>query len=667
MDSTSRTARSRSAGGPDVATRDTDPTEADQLESLVERQAKTLDRQERLISALRATVADQRASIDDLRTRLDSAESSGVDVPVSRRGVLKAGGLLGLVGVGVGPASAEPTGQIGTADRPLETLYTAGLDGPLTDGQELTSLVGDGLTVEDGALTNALDVADLAVTGFDVGPVRPSTDFTVAVTLEETAGVGTRGLGVRLEIAAADGTTVYDQSVDASELAGASRTITFGTDGGTDRVGPLDAGKYDATVTVTATNAATTTATDEVRSTDADLIETWQDLDAVRTDLTGEYALAADLDVTSPGYHEVAGGSANGGDGFVPLGDADEGFSGTFYGSGYEIRGLTVDRPAAGSGEYGEDAGLFGHIASGGTVSGVTLVDASVVAGDGGDGSNSSGYSGGDAGALAGRNDGEVTDSSVRGSAVTSGDGGDSGDPYGGNPGTVGALVGYNAGTVRRSVGLDSRVATGDGGDGTDGGNVNDLGGLVGTNDGTVHTSFTGGGVTLEFGTPGSGDSGDGEKETAGGLVGLNSGTVQDSYATADVTGGSTLGGLVGDNDAVGTVERSFSTGSVTGDIGAGGLVGYNNNVVTDSFWDYTNSESLDENDGIGYDNEGTGDVTGLSTAEMQGAEAADNMPDLDFTDVWATVDAETDAGVSADDYPVLRALDRETQLEAKR
>jgi hypothetical protein len=53
----------------------------------------------------------------------------------------------------------------------------------------------------------------------------------------------------------------------------------------------------------------------------------------------------------------------------------------------------------------------------------------------------------------------------------------------------------------------------------------------------------------------------------------------------------------------------------------------------------------------------------------MQGEEADDNMGGFDFSgdDTWATVDAANDADVSTDDYPVLRALDRATQLEARR
>ena len=60
-------------------------------------------------------------------------------------------GVLALSGT-ASASSENGTGQIGTEERPLETLYTDGLSGPLTGEERVESLVGDGLTVEDGTL-----------------------------------------------------------------------------------------------------------------------------------------------------------------------------------------------------------------------------------------------------------------------------------------------------------------------------------------------------------------------------------------------------------------------------------------------------------------------------------------------------------------------------------
>mgnify|MGYP006272192457 FL=1 len=113
----------------------------DQLESLVEQQ--------------QATIAKQRECIADLEREAgrDAPEDTGDPAVVDRRDALKAGGLLALLFGGIGTASAAPQGQLGTADQSVETVYTTALDGPLTGGTELTSLVGDGLTVENGTLT----------------------------------------------------------------------------------------------------------------------------------------------------------------------------------------------------------------------------------------------------------------------------------------------------------------------------------------------------------------------------------------------------------------------------------------------------------------------------------------------------------------------------------
>lgn len=133
-----------------------------------------------------------------------------------------------------------------------------------------------------------------------------------------------------------------------------------------------------------------------------------------------------------------------------------------------------------------------------------------------------------------------------------------------------------------------------------------------------------------------------------GGLVGYNDGNVKQSYATGSVSGDQYVGGLVRNNEY--TVVQSYATGSVSGSSNVGGLAGQNGGTVEQS---YVTGQS-------------SSGATGLTTAQMQGAEAETNMSDLDFLAVWATVDADNDADVSADDYPVLQALDRATQLEVR-
>ncbi|UCD53408.1 MAG: hypothetical protein JSW27_12305 [Phycisphaerales bacterium] len=59
-----------------------------------------------------------------------------------------------------------------------------------------------------------------------------------------------------------------------------------------------------------------------------------------------------------------------------------------------------------------------------------------------------------------------------------------------------------------------------------------------------------------------------------GGLAGVNSGCITTSYSSGFVSGGESVGGLVGANSR-GTVSHCYSGGSVMGDWAIGGLIGY--------------------------------------------------------------------------------------------
>ena len=523
----------------------------ERLESLVDRQQERIDQQQE-------TIREQRDRIRELETEPTENVEDG-STTLDRRDALKAGGLLALLFGGVGTASANPQGQVGTSSDPLQALYTAELNGPLTDGQRLDSLLGSGLRIQNGALTKDSDVPKLTVTSFDIADKSTGTisSFTVDVTVAETAGVQTDGLGLTLQVVDSIGTTVYDESLSPSELDGESTTVTFGTDGGTPELGPFDADEYTATVTADVPNVSRGTATDSFvvekpfaggSGTSADPYEilTWEHLDNVRHARGSSFVLVADIDESKTGYDAIASGTANGGNGFDPIGSQGDSFAGSFDGDGHVINGLTIDR---GDETY---VGLFGR----------------------------------------------SSDS---------------------------ASIG--------NVGLETLDVTG----------KNAVGGLVGYNNGTVERSYVTGSVS-------------GTNDDVGGLVGYNGGTVERSYAMASVTGNKHIGGLVGRNYI--NIDSSYATGSVTANsTEVGGLVGFRVGLgnITSSYWD-TESTGQSSSDG----------GTGLTTGQMQGLEAQNNMSDLDFSTVWATVDAENDADVSADDYPVLQALDRATQLEVR-
>jgi len=144
---------------------------------------------------------------------------------------------------------------------------------------------------------------------------------------------------------------------------------------------------------------------------------------------------------------------------------------------------------------------------------------------------------------------------------------------------SIGGLVGFNVnGTVSRSY------ATGN----VDGEEY--VGGLIGINNGTVSDSYAAGNTTGET--------------SVGGLVGYNwDGTVENTYAVGNVSGTSEVGGLVGDN--LGTVSNSFYDLNTTGqdDTGKGEPKTteemMTENTFTEAGWNF--DEIWYIHDGAGY------------------------------------------------------------------
>ncbi|OGS81242.1 MAG: hypothetical protein A2Z94_03050 [Gallionellales bacterium GWA2_55_18] len=230
-------------------------------------------------------------------------------------------------------------------------------------------------------------------------------------------------------------------------------------------------------------------------------------LQLIGMNLAANYTLANDLDLAAAlanpndiwGTASVAGVGgatltvATGiTSGFAPIGDVTTQFTGTFNGLNHTISNLAINRPAAGY------VGLFGNIATGGTVSNLGLLTSNVIGSD-------------FVGALAGTNNGNISNSYVSGGTVN-----------GGNS-DVGGLVGYNNGSISNSYSSGVTV-----------GSNRYVGGLAGENSGTITDTYSSGGTV-------SGTS------YFGGLVGANWNIVDTSYSTnAVAAGGSNGGGLIG-------------------------------------------------------------------------------------------------------------------------
>ncbi len=308
------------------------------------------------------------------------------------------------------------------------------------------------------------------------------------------------------------------------------------------------------------------------------------------TTCTG-YELTADLDLDTNGDGEADSGDTywNGGKGWQPIGELNDGFAATFEGNGWSISNLFINR----STNY---VGLFGAVDDGADIRNVGLVDLSVTGG---------GYVGG----LAGRLDGvTVSGCSSTGSVA-------------GSSSRIGGLVGYGQNSIIEDSWSSANVtAMGNSGSARAGGLVGELQG-TGTEGGVksvVRRSYATGTVSSDQSRIGGlvGNLYKGTNVPAqvvasyatgavsgstivGGLVGRNQGEVKAGYATGAVssTSNSKTGGLVGDNR--GPVTASYATGAVSGTSGnVGGLVGSSQSTPTASYFDSDTSGQSDSTQG---------------------------------------------------------------------
>lgn len=281
------------------------------------------------------------------------------------------------------------------------------------------------------------------------------------------------------------------------------------------------------------------------------------------------FSLAADINLaTATGDLGVATGL------YIPYLAAD------FNGNNHTISNLNINQP------FNDNLGLFGNIATGSTVNNVILSNA-VVTGNSNVGalagwnqgtiSNShvvdvstsvSGVN--NVGGLAGRNDGTISNSDVSNATVSA-----TGNDVGGLVGYNQANTSYNSSSVLTSIG--GTISNSFVSNGTVSG-ASSVGGLVGYSiHGSINNnSYVSGGTVTGVLTNFGGNN-------VGGLVGYNNGTIDSSsvYGGVQVKGVNSVGGLVGYNDGAeggGVITNSsFSDGTVSGNTDVGGLVGYMN------------------------------------------------------------------------------------------
>ncbi len=437
-----------------------------------------------------------------------------------------------------------------------------------------------------------------------------------------------------------------------------------------------------------------------------------EDLDVIRNNLSGTsykidsielskgcpdsgcngYELTKDLDFNDNGSYRNVSTNKNKWttrEGWEPIRDNFNSFSGIFQGNNHTISNLMINRPSS---SY---IGLFFMTGEDAMIDGVNLDKIKIT------GRNH-------VGTLVGKNLGSITNSNISGDDNTTSTRVKGEDHVGGLVGVndrnafvsnvdvyglhvegedyIGGIAGENKGTIRSSrvSGTGNTMFTRVKGEdrvgglvGVNGGNAlvdnvdvyrlhveseDYIGGLAGENKGTIRSSrVSGTGNTTLTQVIGRGDRigglvGSNERgkifishaiadvngvigHHVGGLVGYNTGRITNSYAAGSVIGNANVGGLIGSHEP-GRVKNSYARAIVTGNSNKGGLVGskLSNLNITNSYWDINVS-------GITED----GSNQGKTTEELQTTSTGiyrDWNPN-----VW-------DFGTS-EQYPALKHYDR--------
>lgn len=335
-------------------------------------------------------------------------------------------------------------------------------------------------------------------------------------------------LAANNNIVFAPGSSIVNTSAGTLNLradadADGTGTVSFGAGSGVDFSGSTGAVNlfYNPTDYTTPTDYSSYVQADAGKFNAYMLVNNLANLQAIQTNLDGDYALGADIAAAATFV-------MNGGLGFDPIGDLDNPFTGSMQFAGYVISNLVINRPTE---DY---VGLFG-VTQDAIFHNVNIVDSSVV------GKNFTGIFAGQF--LRGETNGPTF---IRGNSV----GNDfTGIIFGstqeiditGNLVALGNVVGHDyVGGIAGSA-INNIII----------GNIFHVGNTTGNNN-------------------------------VGGLVGTlsrNASIVGLVFNDGDVTGLSNVGGIAGsvsgiDFDANGTVDVGGISGTVTSSEGAGGVIG---------------------------------------------------------------------------------------------
>ena len=252
------------------------------------------------------------------------------------------------------------------------------------------------------------------------------------------------------------------------------------------------------------------------------IIKTKEHLNNVRKYLNAYYRLDADV-VFEDGDFQKNGIFYNNGNGWEPIGNENEAFSGTLDGNGHVIKNIKANR------ENENYAGVFGI--STGKIKNVDTVNLSI---------KGKKYTGG----ITGENNGQIEKCSVTGNIYSAQN---AGGVAGVNKGSIensyngakinaeknaGGITGQNNGQIEKCS-VTGNIYS-----------VQNAGGVAGINTGSIENSYNGAKISAE--------------KLAGGIAGQSSGTINCVYNICKVSSKDINGSIVGENLAEGALKACY-------------------------------------------------------------------------------------------------------------
>ncbi|MDR1461379.1 MAG: hypothetical protein LBI78_07030 [Campylobacteraceae bacterium] len=269
-------------------------------------------------------------------------------------------------------------------------------------------------------------------------------------------------------------------------------------------------------------------------------IRTETELDNVRNNLSGKYILLNDIVLTSATLDTT--------EGWLPIGDSADSFTGVFEGNGYKISNLWINKIST------DHIGLFGYINN------AQIKNLGLETDNSKSGVKGGRFVGGIAGSIYSSNitnsyfigNISISNANVGGIAgyihssniINSYSSGDINGNF-----QVGGIAGY---VIVNSNITNSHSVGNISGDGQ-------IGGIAGDTNGNIKGSYSARNVN--------------GSNNIGGIAGVNFGNIMNSYSTGDINGTDNIGGIVG-HVQIGNIANSYSIGNVSGNDKVGGIAG---------------------------------------------------------------------------------------------